>query len=88
MKTLRDGIHNKDDIKRSSAYVNADPTKISAYDQALQNAENIINATPQAELNRSTIEQALTRVQQAQNALDVYNNWLMPNKQRLKTSMV
>ena len=27
MKTLRDGIHNKDDIKRSSAYVNADPTK-------------------------------------------------------------
>ena len=70
MKTLRDGIHNKDDIKRSSAYVNADPTKISAYDQALQNAENIINATPQAELNRSTIEQALTRVQQAQNALD------------------
>ena len=46
MKALRDGINNKDEVRHSSAYINADPTKISAYDQALQNAENIINAAP------------------------------------------
>lgn len=70
MKALRDGINDKDEVKRSSAYINADPTKISAYDQALQNAENIINATPQVELNKDKIQQALTRVQQTQQALD------------------
>lgn len=70
MKALRDGINNKGEVKRSSAYINADPTKISAYDQALQNAENIINATPQVELNKDKIQQALTRVQQTQHALD------------------
>lgn len=52
MKALRDGINNKDEVRHSSAYINADPTKISAYDQALQNAENIINAAPQVELNK------------------------------------
>ena len=70
MSNLRDGIQNKEDIKRSSAYINADPVKVTAYDQALQNAENIINATPNVELNKATIEQALTRVQQAQQDLD------------------
>lgn len=70
MSNLRDGIQNKEDIKRSSAYINADPTKVTAYDQALQNAENIINATPNVELNKATIEQALSRVQQAQQDLD------------------
>ena len=45
--------------------------KVTAYDQALQkNAENIINATPNVELNKATIEQALTHVQQAQQDLD------------------
>ena len=70
MSNLRDGIQNKEDIKRSSAYINADPAKVTAYDQALQNAENIINATPNVELNKATIEQALSRVQQAQQDLD------------------
>lgn len=70
MSNLRDGIQNKEGIKRSSAYINADPTKVTAYDQALQNAENIINATPNVELNKATIEQALSRVQQAQQDLD------------------
>lgn len=70
MKALRDGINNKDEVRHSSAYINADPTKISAYDQALQNAENIINAAPQVELNKDKIQQALTRVQQTQQALD------------------
>lgn len=70
MSNLRDGIQNKEDIKRSSAYINADPAKVTAYDQALQNAENIINATPNVELNKATIEQALTHVQQAQQDLD------------------
>ena len=32
--------------------------------------ENIINATPNVELNKATIEQALTHVQQAQQDLD------------------
>lgn len=70
MSNLRDGIQNKEDIKRSSAYINADPTKVTAYNQALQNAENIINATPNVVLNKATIEQALSRVQQAQQDLD------------------
>ena len=39
MSNLRDGIQNKEDIKRSSAYINADPAKVATYDQALQNAE-------------------------------------------------
>lgn len=30
MSNLRDGIQNKEDIKRSSAYINADPTKVTA----------------------------------------------------------
>ena len=70
MSNLRDGIQNKEDIKHSSAYINADPAKVATYDQALQNAENIINATPNVELNKATIEQALTHVQQAQQDLD------------------
>lgn len=70
MSNLRDGIQNKEDIKRSSAYINADPAKVATYDQALQNAENIINATPNVELNKATIEKALTHVQQAQQDLD------------------
>ncbi|WP_422124956.1 DUF1542 domain-containing protein [Staphylococcus caprae] len=70
MKALRDGIQNKDELKQSSAYINADPTKKSAYDEALQNAENIISATPQPELNKAIIDDALSRVQRAQNELD------------------
>lgn len=70
MSNLRDGIQNKEDIKHSSAYINADQLKLQLTIEALQNAENIINATPNVELNKATIEQALTHVQQAQQDLD------------------
>ena len=74
MSNLRDGIQNKEDIKRSSAYINADPTKVTAYDQALQNAENIINATPNVELNKATIEQAYHAFNKHNKILMVFNN--------------
>ena len=83
MSNLRDGIQNKEDIKHSSAYINADPAKVATYDQA-QNAENIINATPNVELNKATIEQALTHVQQAQQDLDGVQQLANSNIKQLK----
>ena len=46
---------NKEDIKRSMCIYQRRSAKVTAYDQALQNAENIINATPNVELNKATL---------------------------------
>ena len=75
MSNLRDGIQNKEDIKRSSAYINADPTKVTAYDQALQNAENIINATPNVEFNKvATLNKRYHAFNKHNKILMVFNN--------------
>ena len=69
MSNLRDGIQNKEDIKRSSAYINADPTKVTATIKHYR-TQKISSMPPNVELNKATIEQALSRVQQAQQDLD------------------
>ncbi|PAK71666.1 GA module-containing protein, partial [Lentilactobacillus parakefiri] len=43
MKTLRDGIHNKDDVHQQSNYFNEDEQPKQNYDTAIQSGQEIIN---------------------------------------------
>ncbi|WP_222119093.1 hypothetical protein, partial [Staphylococcus epidermidis] len=43
MTNLTHGIQNKHHIKRSTAYINPHPTKLTPYHQPLHNPQNIIN---------------------------------------------
>ena len=58
MGALKQSIANKDQVKSESKYLNEDPTIKANYDNAVQRAENIINATHDPELNKANIEQA------------------------------
>ena len=69
MGALKQSIANKDQVKSESKYLNEDPTIKANYDNAVQRAENIINATHDPELNKANIEQATQAVQQAEQAL-------------------
>ena len=69
MESLRQSIANQDQVKSESKYLNEDPTVKANYDQAVQRAEDIINATQNPELNKGTIEQATQAVQNAEQAL-------------------
>ena len=50
MNQLRNSIANKDEVKASQPYVDADTDKQNAYNTAVTSAENIINATSQPTL--------------------------------------
>ncbi|OHO70132.1 hypothetical protein HMPREF2580_06500 [Staphylococcus sp. HMSC036D05] len=69
MGALKQSIANKDQVKSESKYLNEDPTIKANYDNAVQRAESIINATHDPELNKANIEQATQAVQQAEQAL-------------------
>lgn len=61
MNTLQQSIADKDATRASSAYVNAEPNKKQAYDEAVQNAESII-----AGLNNPTINKGMYQVRHKQ----------------------
>ena len=69
MKQLRDKVAEKNNVKQSSDYINDSTEHQRGYDQALQEAENIINEIGNPTLNKSEIEQKLQQLTDAQNAL-------------------
>ena len=69
MKQLRDKAAEKTNVKQSSDYINDSTEHQRGYDQALQEAENIINEIGNPTLNKSEIDQKLQQLTDAQNAL-------------------
>lgn len=69
MGELRHSIANKDQVKSDSKYLNEDPQIKQNYDDAVQRAEGLINATQNPELLKANIDQATQSVQNAEQAL-------------------
>ncbi len=70
MSNLKQGIANKDTVKASENYHDADADKQTAYTNAVSQAEGIINQTTNPMLNPDDITRALTQVTDAKNGLN------------------
>ncbi|MGU3127167.1 FIVAR domain-containing protein [Staphylococcus aureus] len=70
MNQLRNSIANKDEVKASQPYVDADTDKQNAYNTAVTSAENIINAMSQPTLDPSAVTQAANQVNTNKTALN------------------
>ncbi len=70
MTQLKQGIANKDAVKASENYHDADADKQTAYTNAVSQAEGIINQTTNPTLNPDEITRALTQVTDAKNGLN------------------
>ncbi len=70
MDALQQSIADKDATRASSAYVNAEPNKKQAYDEAVQNAESIITGLNNPTINKGNVSSATQAVISSKNALD------------------
>ncbi|WP_222137574.1 FIVAR domain-containing protein, partial [Staphylococcus epidermidis] len=70
MSNLRDGIENKEDMKRRSGYMNADRAKVRGYDEGAQKGENMMNGRGKVELNKGRIEEGLSDVEEGEEDVD------------------
>ncbi|ULX22143.1 hyperosmolarity resistance protein Ebh [Staphylococcus aureus] len=70
MDALQQSIADKDATRVSSAYVNAEPNKKQAYDEAVQNAESIIAGLNNPTINKGNVSSATQAVTSSKNALD------------------
>ncbi len=70
MDALQQSIADKDATRASSAYVNAEPNKKQAYDEAVQNAESIIAGLNNPTINKGNVSSATQAVTSSKNALD------------------
>ncbi|MBE2142418.1 GA module-containing protein, partial [Staphylococcus argenteus] len=70
MDALQQSIADKDATHASSAYVNAEPNKKQAYDEAIQNAESIIAGVNNPTINKGNVSSATQAVNTTKNALD------------------
>ncbi len=70
MDALQQSIADKDATRASSAYVNAEPNKKQAYDEAVQNAESIIAGLNNPTINKGNVTSATQAVTSSKNALD------------------
>lgn len=70
MSNLKQGIANKDTVKASENYHDADADKQTAYTNAVSQAEGIINQTTNPTLNPDDITRVLTQVTDAKNGLN------------------
>ncbi len=86
MNQLRNSIANKDEVKASQPYVDADTDKQNAYNTAVTSAENIINATSQPTLDPSAVTQAANQVNTNKNALNGAQN--LANKKQETTANI
>ncbi len=86
MNQLRNSIANKDEVKASQPYVDADTDKQNAYNTAVTSAENIINATSQPTLDPSAVTQAANQVNTNKTALNGTQN-LEKAKQHANTAI-
>ena len=69
MKELRDSVQNVNQIKTGSNYINEDNGPKEAYNQAVTNAQNIINAQSNPEMSSDAIKQKAQAVTNAHNNL-------------------
>ncbi len=86
MNQLRNSIANKDEVKASQPYVDADTDKQNAYNTAVTSAENIINATSQPTLDPSAVTQAANQVNTNKTALNGVQN--LANKKQETTANI
>ncbi|EHT67880.1 extracellular matrix-binding protein ebhA [Staphylococcus aureus subsp. aureus CIG290] len=86
MNQLRNSIANKDEVKASQPYVDADRDKQNAYNTAVTSAENIINATSQPTLDPSAVTQAANQVSTNKTALNGAQN--LANKKQETTANI
>ncbi len=86
MNQLRNSIANKDEVKASQPYVDADTDKQNAYNTAVTSAENIINATSQPTLDPSAVTQAANQVNTNKTALNGAQN--LANKKQETTANI
>ncbi|MBV5148939.1 GA module-containing protein, partial [Staphylococcus aureus] len=86
MNQLRNSIANKDEVKASQPYIDADTDKQNAYNTAVTSAENIINATSQPTLNPSAVTQAANQVNTNKTALNGAQN--LANKKQETTANI
>ncbi len=70
MNTLQQSIADKDATRASGAYVNAEPNKKQAYDEAVQNAESIIAGLNNPTINKGNVSSATQAVTTSKNGLD------------------
>ncbi|MGU3127160.1 hypothetical protein ACVXZZ_14890 [Staphylococcus aureus] len=85
MTQLKQGIANKAQIKGSENYHDADTDKQTAYDNAVTKAEELLKQTTNPTMDPNTIQQALTKVNDTNQALNGNQN-VMPNNM-LKTTL-
>ncbi|WP_415918579.1 DUF1542 domain-containing protein [Staphylococcus warneri] len=86
MTQLKQGIANKDDIKASENYHDADPDKQQAYTNAVNEAEALLTQATNPTMDPNAVTNALTKVNDANNALNG-NEKLATEKQNAKTTL-
>ncbi|MEN0524069.1 FIVAR domain-containing protein [Staphylococcus aureus] len=86
MTQLKQGIANKAQIKVSENYHDADTDKQTAYDNAVTKAEELLKQTTNPTMDPNTIQQALTKVNDTNQALNG-NQKLADAKQDAKTTL-
>ncbi len=74
MTQLKQGIADKEQTKADGNFVNADPDKQNAYNQAVAKAEALISGTPDVVVTPSEITVALNKVTKAKNDLNGNTN--------------
>ncbi|MEU0601678.1 hypothetical protein ABZ484_26060 [Streptomyces sp. NPDC006393] len=70
MTALKQGIANKDDIKGSENYHDADPDRQTAFDDAINHADTLLNEQNNPTMDPDTIKQALANVNEANHNLN------------------
>lgn len=83
MQRLQSAIANKDQTKASENYIDADPTKKTAFDNAITQAESYLNKDHGANKDKQAVEQAIQSVTSTENALNGD-----ANLQRAKTEAI
>lgn len=74
MANLQNGINDKAHTLASENYHDADSDKKTAYNQAVTNAENILNKNSGSNLDKAAVENALSQVTNAKGALNGNHN--------------
>ena len=69
MKAMRVSIKDQDQVRQSSDYANADSTQQHAYDNAVNNINNIITET-NATMDPQSVNQATQALENAKHALN------------------
>lgn len=70
MSQLQDGIANKQQTLDSQNYIDAEPSKQQAYNQAISTAEQLLDKDPGQNLDKDAVAQALAQVTSTKDALD------------------